>query len=118
MFRNQKYKTFIILQDNVICGYITLSQYKDREAYDRTAKVSIFLKPDCTGAGIGSRAVKFIEEYAATQGIHVLIASISGENSRSIKLFEKSGYEKCAHYKEIGKKFGRLLDVVAFQKKI
>jgi phosphinothricin acetyltransferase len=56
------------------------------------------------------------EEFAQRTGIHVLIVTICGENNMSIKLFEKNGYFKCAHYKEVGKKFGQWLNVVAYQK--
>ncbi len=115
-FNNPKYKTFIINQDNILCGYIILHQHKKREAYDDTAEVTIYLKPDSTGKGIGTIAVKYIEDIARKLNIHVLIAGICGENSKSIKLFEKNGYFKCAHYKEVGRKFGQILDVVAYQK--
>ncbi len=115
-FDNSKFKTFVILCDGIICGYAIASQFKKREAYDGTAEVTVYLKPEYAGKGIGSLAVKFIEEYALTQGFHGLLALICGENTQSIKVFEKNGYEKCAHYKEVGKKFGRWLDVVVYQK--
>lgn len=111
-----KYKTFVINKNNDICGYMTLTQHKKREAYDDTAEVTIYLKHGVIGKGIGSLGIQYIEKYAKTNSFHVLIASICGENKKSIKLFERNGYKKCAHYKEIGKKFGQLLDVVAYQK--
>lgn len=115
-FDNPKFKTFVILCDGIICGYAIAAQFKKREAYDGTAEATVYLKPEYTGKGIGNLAVKFIEEYALTQGFHVLLALICGENAQSIKVFEKNGYEKCAHYNEVGKKFGRWLDVVVYQK--
>ncbi len=118
MFDNLRYKTYIISYIGAICGYVILTQYKKREAYDGTAEVTIYLKPDFIGKGIGSHTVKFIEDIAKKQDIHVLIATICGENSKSTNLFERNGYKKCAHYKEVGRKFGQLLDVVAYQKKI
>jgi len=74
------------------------------------------LKPDYIGQGIGTKGLKHIEEYARANKLHVLIATICGQNEGSISLFEKQGYFKCAHYKEVGTKFGQLLDVVAYQK--
>ncbi|HEY4784497.1 MAG TPA: GNAT family N-acetyltransferase [Bacteroidales bacterium] len=115
-FDNPKYKTFVIADDRNLYGYLIISQHKKREAYDGTAEVSIYLKPECTGKGIGSQVLKYAEETARKSSIHVLIATICGENRQSIKLFEKNGYIKCAHYKEVGKKFNQWLDVVAFQK--
>ena len=61
-------------------------------------------------------AIRYIEEFAKKQKLHVLVATICGENEASIHLFAKNGYVKCAHYKEVGQKFGQLLDVVAYQK--
>lgn len=115
-FDNPKYRTFVIVDNGVICGYVILTQHKKREAYDGTAEVTVYLRHDYVGKGVGSLAVKFIEQYASTKELHVLIAGICGENSKSINLFERNGYMKCAHYKEVGKKFGKLLDVVAYQK--
>lgn len=111
-----KYKTFVIKSGGTICGYVILTRYSRREAFDDTSEVTIYLKPDYMGKGIGSQALQFIEAIARQQNMHVLIATICGENLKSISLFEKNGFTKCAHYKEVGKKFGKLLDIVAYQK--
>ena len=51
-----------------------------------------------------------------SSGFRVLIGIISADNKQSIALVEKCGFEKCAHFKEVGEKFGKILDVVAYQK--
>ncbi len=115
-FNNKKYKTFVILDNNQICGYVLITRHKNREAYDATAEVSVYLKPESVKKGIGSIAISYIEEYAKQQGMHVLLAIICGLNEASIRLCARNGYIKCAHYKEVGQKFGQLLDIVAYQK--
>ena len=115
-FDNPKYKAFTIKDNHDLLGYLIITQHKKREAYDGTAEVTIYLKPESTGKGIGSPTLRFAEEIAKKSGIHVLVATICGENTMSIRLFEKNGFVKCAHYKEVGKKFGQWLDVVAYQK--
>ncbi|MBP2649435.1 MAG: hypothetical protein H6Q74_260 [Firmicutes bacterium] len=117
-FSNKKYRTFVICEKNKVCGYVLLTQHKKREAYDATAEVTIYLKHDFIGKGIGSMAIQHIEDYAKKDNFHVLVATICGQNENSIRLFEKNGYVKCAHYKEVGQKFGQMLDVVAYQKVI
>lgn len=116
LFDNPRYRTFIILCETNICGYVILKRHKEREAYDKTAEVTVYLKPECIGRGLGNLAVQHIENFARNSDIHVLIASICGNNLNSIKLFSQNGYFKCAHYKEVGRKFGQVLDVVAYQK--
>jgi len=116
IFINPKYKTFVLKDDHYICGYVLLTQHKKRAAYDITAEISIYLDHSYVGKGLGNLAINYIEEYAKNIGVHGLIATVTGENMVSIKLFQNNGYFKCAHYKEVGNKFDRLLDVVALQK--
>lgn len=115
-FEDPRYEAYVIKDGTRICGYVILTQYKKREAYDNTGQVTVYLKKDCISKGIGIYALNYIETIAKNKEFHVLIAVICGENEKSIRLFERNGYEKCAHYKEVGKKFGRWLDVVAYQK--
>ncbi len=115
-FNSHKYMAYVILSDGTICGYVILGPYKKREAYAGTAEVTIYLKPEYSGKGIGSKALKFIEDFAKSHDIHVLIAVICGENAKSINLFAKNGYCQCAHFREVGRKFNKWLDVVAYQK--
>ncbi len=115
-FNNSKYKSFVIVEEDDICGYCLLKQFNKKEAYNETAEVCVFLKHDAIGKGLGTIAIQNMEDYAREQNLHVLIAIICGENSRSIKLFAKNDYYKCGHIREVGMKFGRRLDVVQFQK--
>ncbi|WP_017689002.1 GNAT family N-acetyltransferase [Paenibacillus sp. PAMC 26794] len=79
-------------------------------------EVTVYLKPDILGKGLGKQALRFIEKIAKEQGFHTLIATICMENTRSKSLFERNGYEQCALFKEIGYKFDRKLDIGSFQK--
>ncbi|WP_297089441.1 GNAT family N-acetyltransferase [uncultured Draconibacterium sp.] len=113
-----KYVSFLIYYNDVVAGYCYLGQYKNRPAYDRTAEVTIYLHHAFWGKGIARKAMLHLEKVAREKNICVLLGIITGENVPSVKLFERMGYEKCAHFKQIGEKFGRLLDVVAYQKLI
>lgn len=115
-FEQLPYQTHIIMDDDTICGYVLLTRHKPREAYNNTAEVTIYLHPDSVGHGIGHFALRYMEEKAMEHKLHVLVATICGENQQSIGLFEKNGYTRCAHYREVGQKFGKYLDVVAYQK--
>jgi L-amino acid N-acyltransferase YncA len=112
------YKSYLIHQEGTVVGYCFLTYYKKRQAYDRTAEVTIYLKHDCCEKGIGKVAMKMLEEKATGLGLKNLLGIITGDNTGSIALFEKLGYFKCAHFKNVGEKFGRVLDVVGYQKEI
>jgi phosphinothricin acetyltransferase len=113
---HEKYQTYLIRCQNETAGFCFLTQYHKKEAYNRTAEIGLYLKPEYTGRGIGEIAVAFLEKAAISKQIKVIVASISGENAASIKLFQKMGYKQCAYYKQIAEKFGRLLDIVEYEK--
>lgn len=112
------YKSYIIRNNNQIIGYCYLSYFKKRQAYNRTAEITIYLSHSFHGRGIGYMGLNYMEKVAKERGIKNLLGIISGDNMNSIKLFEKCGYFKCSHFKNIGEKFGKVLDVVAYQKEI
>jgi L-amino acid N-acyltransferase YncA len=117
-FKDPKYKTYIAYSNDDLCGYGLIHQYKKRDAYDTTAEISLYLKPEYCGKGLGSKIISFLENFAREHSIHVMIAGIAGNNQNSIKLFEKNGYDRAAHFKEIGYKFGKFRDVYYYQKKL
>lgn len=116
MNKDTRYKTYVILGNDQMMGYVLITQYKSKQAYDICGEVTIYLKPDILGKGLGKQALHFIEKIAKEQGFHTLIATICMENTRSKSLFERNGYEQCALFKEIGYKFDRKLDIGSFQK--
>jgi L-amino acid N-acyltransferase YncA len=113
---HEKYGTYLIRLRGETVGFCFLTQYRKKAAYDRTAEIGLYLKPEFTGKGIGDTAINFLEKVSVNRGIRVIIASISGENTASLKLFQKKGYEKCAHYKKVGEKFCRFVDVIDYEK--
>lgn len=115
-FDHPRYRTVAVFAGGNLCGYGLLAPYHKREAYDGTAEITLYLKPEATGRGLGSLTIQYLEDIARKVGIHTLIAVICGENQASIRLFEKNGYVQCANLREVGKKFDRLLDVVCYQK--
>ncbi len=110
------YKSYLISVNETPCGFVYLSRFRKRQAYDRTAEITIYLSPDTAGKGIGRRSLKFMEDIALKVGIKVLVGIISGDNEESIALFKKLDYWQCAHYKQVGEKFGKTMDVVVYQK--
>lgn len=115
---HSKYQSYTILFDGKICGFCYLSQFRYKEAYDKSAEITLYLNEKFAGKGIGKTTLSFLETAAKKTGINNLIAVITANNLASIALFEKDGYFKVGHLKNIGEKFGKALDVVSYQKEI
>jgi Sortase and related acyltransferases len=112
------YKAYLVYYINEIAGYCYFTYFKKRQAYSRTAEVTLYLKPEFCHKGLGIEVLNHIENAAKQTIIKNLIAVVTETNTDSIKLFEKAGYSKCAHYAKVGEKFGQILDVLAYQKSI
>lgn len=112
------YKTYTIFYKNEFCGFCYINNWKPRQAYLRSAELTLYLKPNFQGKGFGQQTLEFLEQKAIIAGLKNLLGVITLENAASIKLFEKMGYKKVGHLKNIGEKFGRLLDVVTYQKEL
>jgi phosphinothricin acetyltransferase len=114
-FGDSVFRSFIIRQAEGIVGYCSISPWKKQQAYRQTGEVTIYLSPEYTGKGIGGAALLHLVEYARLHDIKVLIAGLCSENQPSQRLFEKNGFELCARFKGVGRKFGRVLDTVYLQ---
>jgi phosphinothricin acetyltransferase len=112
------YKSFIIACDGETVGFCYLGQFRKKEAYDISAEVTLYIKPAFTKKQIGVEVLSFMEKTAKNLGLKNLVGVITSENAGSLKLFERCGYFKCGHLKNIGIKFGRALDVISYQKEI
>ncbi len=110
-----RYKSFLIWVDGVVAGFCYFAEYKKRQAYYRSSEVTIYLYPEFTNRGLGTIILNKMKEEAIKVDICTLVGVISGDNVESISLFTKNGYVKCAHFKNMGEKFGKLLDIVCYQ---
>ena len=108
---SENYPYLIAEYDGVIQGYIYAAQFKLRRAYKHSVEASIYVRNQAKQKGIGSELYsKFLDELAETD-VHAIMAGISLPNDASVRFHEKLGFEKVAHFREIGYKLGRWVDV-------
>ncbi len=117
-FNNHSLKNPIIvaLYNNTVVAWAALSKYDSKKAYSNTTELSLYVLEDFQGKGIGNKLIKEILNKGKKSGVHVVLARITEGNNISIKLHEKYGFEKIGTLKEVGIKFGKLLDVHIFEK--
>jgi phosphinothricin acetyltransferase len=111
---NLPYLVYVNDEDRVT-GYAYASKWKGRCAYKYSVEVSVYLHPDKTGKGAGSQLYAELLKQLKLSGYHAAIGGIALPNPASIALHEKFGMTKVAHFKEIGFKFGRWVDVGYWQ---
>jgi L-amino acid N-acyltransferase len=99
-----------------VVGFGSLSPFKDRPAYSPTVEDSVYVQRDRRGHGIGRLLLDELLRLAVDHGFHSVIARVVGNHEASIALHRACAFELVGTEREVGRKFGRWLDVVEMQK--
>lgn len=114
-----KYLLAVYEDSGDIIGYVALSQFSRRDAYDITAELSVYVKADCQNKHIGTQLMEYALSYAQTENRFLTIVSlITSDNEHSIYLHKKFGFEFGGKIKNAGFKFNRMLGVDIYYKNL
>jgi phosphinothricin acetyltransferase len=103
-------------EDDAVRGFASLSPFRPRPAYAPTVEDSVYVHRESRGKGIGELLLRDLLGLATDNGFHSVMARIVGGHDTSIALHERCGFEEVGREREVGRKFGRWLDVVLMQK--
>jgi L-amino acid N-acyltransferase YncA len=109
------YPVLVVEKNNEVVGFASLSRWSDRQAYNGTAEISIYISPAFHNKGIGKNLMQATIEAGKQAGLHCVLSRISQGNDKSIYLHKQFGFITVGVMKEVGKKFGKLLDVTIMQ---
>ena len=102
-------------QGNDILGYAYASKWKGRRGYRFAVEVTVYLDHERVGRGAGSLLYAELLKQLKAGGIRTAIGGIALPNDASVRVHEKFGFEKVAHFKENGIKFDQWIDVGYWQ---
>lgn len=102
--------------DGQVVGFATYFPFRSGPGYAHTKEHSIILSPAAQGKGAGRALMTALEEAARAEGVHSLIAGVSGENPDGVHFHAAIGFTEIARLPQVGRKFGRLMDLVVMQK--
>jgi phosphinothricin acetyltransferase len=105
------YPYLVVEENGEILAYAYAAQYKSRIAYKSSFEISIYVKNGVRGKGIGTKLYERLFEQLEKNDVHAIIAGIALPNHASVRLHEKFGFEKVAHFREVGFKFYKWIDV-------
>ncbi len=110
----QKYPWLVLEEEGQLVGYVYLSQFMPRSAYDWSADISLYLDPAKRGHGYGKQLMEAIIHTAEAEGYRNLISVVTSENTASVHLHGSFGFTRAGEYRNFGYKFGRWLSVTVF----
>jgi len=109
------YPWLVYEQRGSIEGYAYAGKWHSRCAYRNSVETTVYLDSAKLGKGIGSQLYGELIRMLRSAGLHVAVGGIALPNASSVALHEKLGFVKVAHFKEVGWKYGRWIDVGYWQ---
>ncbi len=106
----------VAVDGDEVVGFGSLSPFRDRPAYSTTVEDSVYVERRRRGEGVGRLVLSELVSLATAHGFHSVIARIVGGHEPSIALHEACGFALIGTEHEVGRKFGRWLDLVEMQK--
>lgn len=99
-----------------VAGFATFGTFRNGPGYRHSAELTIILSERARGKGVGRALMAGLEEAARGAGIHVLVSGVSAENAGAVAFHRACGFVETGRMPEVGRKFGRWLDLVLMQK--
>ena len=109
---------WVVQHDGAICGWVSLQSFYGRPAYHATAEISIYLRDNFRGKGLGRIILSRVMEECPKLEISCLLGFIFGHNEPSIRLFSSFGFEKWGRLPEVAELDGIKRDLIILGKKI
>ena len=112
----QRYPVLVAAEGPDVLGFASFGDFRAWPGYARTVEHSVHVRADRRRAGVGAALVEALLPLARALDKHAILGCIDADNAASLRLHAKLGFEKVAHFREVGRKFGRWLDVVVMQR--
>ncbi len=101
-----------------VAGFASFGDFRAWPGYRFTVEHTVHVRADQRGRGVGAALVRALLPLAADLGKHVMVAGVDADNTASIRLHERLGFERVGCFREVGFKFDRWLDLVFLQKRL
>jgi phosphinothricin acetyltransferase len=110
------YPVIVADEGGVVVGFASLSPYRPRPGYSTAVEDSIYVAGAQRGKGVGRTLLSEAVVLARTHGFHSVVARVGGDQTASVALHKACGFELVGIEREIGRKFGRWIDVAILQR--
>jgi L-amino acid N-acyltransferase YncA len=113
--QQQGFPVFVAEENGQLLGFSSIGPFRAWAAYQYSVENSIYVAAPARGKGIGKLLMPPLIEAAKQMGLHTIIAGIDATNESSLRLHRHFGFEEVAHFRQVGWKFDRWLDLKFLQ---
>lgn len=102
----ERYKTIgphrllVAIEEKEVVGFACTSRYREHEAFEQTAEVSVYVSPGHRTKGIGTLLYQRLFDEIRDENIHLLVAGVALPNEASINLHKKFGFTEVGVFRE------------------
>ena len=111
----QSFPVFVAEEKGKIGGFSSIGPFRNWAAYKHTVENSVYVASGQRGKGIGKLLLQPLIDAAKKLEMHTIIAGIDSTNDASIILHQRFGFIEVAHFKQVGYKFNKWLDLIFMQ---
>lgn len=96
--------------DGAFAGFAKASRWREREAYQFTAEVGLYVQDAFHRRCVGKALYSELFDRLRARGFHTAVAGITMPNEASVRLHESLGFQRVGVFREVGRKFGKWHD--------
>jgi len=109
--KEQGFPVFVAVENDIVIGFSTIGPFRPWFGYRFTVENSVYVATNSRGKGVANLLMQPLIDASGELGLHAIVAGIEASNEASIALHKKFGFIEVAHFKEVGYKFNRWLDL-------
>ncbi|MFN8057618.1 MAG: N-acetyltransferase family protein [Vicinamibacterales bacterium] len=113
--RADNWPVWVADEGGIVQGFSTFGPFRPWPAYHYTVEHSVYVAATARGRGLGSALVRTVLDEARRRELHTVVGGVVAENVASLRLHEALGFVEVAHFRQVGFKFGRWLDLKFLQ---
>ena len=111
------YPVLVAVGEDGVVGFASFGEFRGVwVGYRYSVEHTVHVRSDQRGKGIGTRLMQELLPLARAMGKHVMVGGMDASNEGSIRMHERLGFEQMGTMPEVGRKFGRWLDLVFMQR--
>jgi L-amino acid N-acyltransferase len=111
------FPVLVATKGNDVLGLSSFGEFRGAwPGYAFTVEHTVLVRGDSHRRGVGRALMESLLPIAQAMGKHITVGAIDADNEPSLRFHEQLGFERVAHFKQVGRKFNRWLDLVFVQK--
>lgn len=100
-----------------VLGFASYGEWRGAfPGYRHSVEHSVHVAEGARGLGVGATLMGHLFDLARAGRVHVMVGAVDAANEGSLTFHDRLGFARVAHFHEVGRKFGRWLDLVFVEK--